>query len=363
MWFTFCVFLVSRHCKYWYCCTVKAWERVCLGRTLDVVFADNAARVCRSWRWNFSREGDGSNVTRWLEAASELSCTFQRESCSSVFRQVCHHSVLSFAAMYSTVYSTFSALMLLVGRQEGHPACKKAEWWCAGVVICLDRGADLHMAQLMPLPLTVSCYSKIQIGFTFLVPAHLGSPRKGPLNGCACARARARARACVRVCVRACVYSTVWMCCCWCTSRCDSVLLRLRPFNGLFSRTTWVNQYQKGKTSLNLIEARDDGVMGCSGIGWSICKQSAPRSRQITTPTPHRVLQYKLRFYAIMIINVCDKLVSWHSGRTSVSDWWTFPVLRSTCSWWVTTNVGKPSATGQPTRTTQPFILSGSINE
>jgi len=44
------------------------------------------------------------------------------------------------------------------------------------VVICLERGADLHMAQLMPLPLTVSCSSKIQIGFTFLVPAHPGSP-------------------------------------------------------------------------------------------------------------------------------------------------------------------------------------------
>ena len=44
------------------------------------------------------------------------------------------------------------------------------------MVICLKRGADLYMAQLMPLPLTVSCFSKIQIGFTFLVPAHLGSP-------------------------------------------------------------------------------------------------------------------------------------------------------------------------------------------
>ena len=44
------------------------------------------------------------------------------------------------------------------------------------MVICLERGADLHMAQPMPLPLTVSCFSKIQIGFTFLVPAHLGSP-------------------------------------------------------------------------------------------------------------------------------------------------------------------------------------------
>ena len=46
------------------------------------------------------------------------------------------------------------------------------------MVICLERGADLPMAQLMPLPLTVSCFSKIQIGFTFLVPAHLGIPGK-----------------------------------------------------------------------------------------------------------------------------------------------------------------------------------------
>jgi len=77
-------------------------------------------------------------------------------------------------------------LTLLVGWQEEHPACKKTEWWGVGVVICLERGADLHMAQLMPLPLTVSCLSKIQIGFTYLVPAHLSNPRKGPLNGCVC---------------------------------------------------------------------------------------------------------------------------------------------------------------------------------
>ena len=73
---------------------------------------------------------------------------------------------------------SFSALMLLVGRQEGHPACKKLSKLGAGVVICLERGADLHMAQLMPLPLTVSCFSKIQIDFTFLVPADLGGPGK-----------------------------------------------------------------------------------------------------------------------------------------------------------------------------------------
>jgi len=60
------------------------------------------------------------------------------------------------------------------------------------MVICLERGADLHIAQL--LPLTVSCFSKIQIGFTFLVPAHLGSPGQ-----------RAVKRVCVCVCVCVCV--------------------------------------------------------------------------------------------------------------------------------------------------------------
>jgi len=56
------------------------------------------------------------------------------------------------------------------------------------VVSCLERRTDLHVAQLMPLPFTVSCFSKIQIGFTFLVPAHQGSPGE---------RAAKRARACV----------------------------------------------------------------------------------------------------------------------------------------------------------------------
>ena len=74
----------------------------------------------------------------------------------------------------------------------------KNEWWGAGVVICLERGADLHMAQLMPL--TVSCFSKVQIGFTFLVPAHPGSPGQ---------RAVKRVCVCVCVCVRACVRACV----------------------------------------------------------------------------------------------------------------------------------------------------------
>ena len=78
------------------------------------------------------------------------------------------------------------------------------------MVICLELGADLHMAQLLPLSLTVSCFSKIQVGFTFLVPAHLGTP--------------------------------------------GHTHTRL---TALFFETTRVSRYQKGKTNLDFKEARD----------------------------------------------------------------------------------------------------------
>jgi len=78
--------------------------------------------------------------------------------------------------------SAFSALTLLVRQQEGHPACKKTEWWGAGAVICQEQAADLHTAQLMPLPLTVSCFSKIQIGLPFWYWLTWVVPDKGPLN-------------------------------------------------------------------------------------------------------------------------------------------------------------------------------------
>jgi len=67
------------------------------------------------------------------------------------------------------------------------------------MVSCLEQGADLHMAQLMPLPLTVSCFSKIQIGFAFLVPAHPGSPGQ---------------RAVKRVCVCNCQKQSIFVCSC-----------------------------------------------------------------------------------------------------------------------------------------------------
>ena len=92
---------------------------------------------------------------------------------------------------FAVVSCAFSALTLLVGWYEGHPACKKLSVRCwrgyLSGAIC-----RLAYAQLMPLPLTVFCFSKIQIGFTFLVPAHPGSPGK---------RAVKRACVCVGVCI------------------------------------------------------------------------------------------------------------------------------------------------------------------
>jgi len=65
-----------------------------------------------------------------------------------------------------------------LGGRKGIRPIKNLKRRGTGMVICLERDADLHMAQLMPLPLTISCFSKMQIGFTFLVLSHPGSPRK-----------------------------------------------------------------------------------------------------------------------------------------------------------------------------------------
>jgi len=74
-----------------------------------------------------------------------------------------------------------------LGGRKGIRPIKNLVWWGTGMVICLERDADLHMAQLMPLLLTVSCFSKIQIGFTFLVPAYPGGPgKRAVIRGCVC---------------------------------------------------------------------------------------------------------------------------------------------------------------------------------
>ena len=94
------------------------------------------------------------------------------------------HAAWYFIEVVEPAYS-FSALTLLVGRQEGHPVCKK-EWWGTGVVICLERGADLHMAQLMPLHSLslASVKSRLVLPFWYWLTRVV--PEQGPLNGCVC---------------------------------------------------------------------------------------------------------------------------------------------------------------------------------
>jgi len=79
------------------------------------------------------------------------------------------------------VRNTFTFLVIIDAVTDIHN-----EWWGAGMVTCLELGADLHMAQLMPLPLTVSCFSKIQIGFVFWYRLTQVVLEKGPLNGFVC---------------------------------------------------------------------------------------------------------------------------------------------------------------------------------
>ena len=76
-------------------------------------------------------------------------------------------------------------MTLLVGRQEKHPAHNNLS---GGVLawLCLERGANFHMAQMMTLPLNVSSFNKIQIAFTFLVLAYLVSPGKGAVKWVCC---------------------------------------------------------------------------------------------------------------------------------------------------------------------------------
>ena len=112
------------------------------------------------------------------------------------------------------------------------------------MVICLERDADLHMAQLMPLPLTVSCFSRIQIGFTFLVPAHPGSPQwRIAKNGGGYTQTG--------------VAKGLKVPCLFITEVSIHTHTHTHPFNGPFSGTTRVGRYQKGKTNLDFTEARD----------------------------------------------------------------------------------------------------------
>ena len=95
-----------------------------------------------------------------------------------------------------------------------------------------------------------------------------------------------------------------------------------------------------------------------TGACWliaSVVSRQTGKPELVTHDCTHRLLEWPFSTWL--------QVIWWRdTGTISVCDRQTFPVLRSTCNWWVTTYVGKPSATGQPIRPTQPFIISRSIN-
>jgi len=106
-------------------------------------------------------------------------------SCSE-FELSCHKtSIINFISFMASCLPSVLWRCWLGGRKGIRPV--KTEWWDAGMVICPRRGADLHTAQLMPLPLTVSCFSKIQIGSGTSSPKYPGkSPEVHKTDVCGC---------------------------------------------------------------------------------------------------------------------------------------------------------------------------------
>jgi len=110
----------------------------------------------------------------------------------------------------------------------------------------------LHMAQLMPLPLTVSCFSKIQIGFTFLVSAHSGSPRKRAIK---------------------------WVCVCVCLAMYDCSPLQPSPYIKFTNSTDCGQMY--GHTETDPAEAECTVDRARAEEHWSYAGNDDDRVKQI----------------------------------------------------------------------------------
>ena len=125
----------------------------------------------------WSSEGPAHAVSSWWSAvSSSLSPSMSLDHWPHCYRFMLH----TFFHPVIIPLFAFSALTLLVGRQEGHLACKKnMEWWGADMVICLERGADdLHMVQLMPLPPHHLLLLQNPEWFILLVTAYPDCPEK-----------------------------------------------------------------------------------------------------------------------------------------------------------------------------------------
>ena len=212
--------------------------------------------------WPVGAEWDHIDEARWHICAGVLSL--------AALPSLLLPHVHGHRRVRSATWPRLSACLPHIRRWVCHPLLTWIiiEWWGAGVVVCLERGENLRMAQLMPLPLTISCFSKIEIGFTFLVPAHPGSPGK-----------RAVKRVCMSVCV---MTHFVFVVCRDLTWRWK--LLQLHTFNGPLSGTARVSRYQKGKTNLDFTKARDSEWQWYQLGHMQVCISLQTENRASTPP-------------------------------------------------------------------------------
>ena len=168
-------FFATADCKCWHCLLADYSAMSIEMRPKASVVPGKCGRIMEFSLLGTKVPGENVPDTFALWNFRSLELSLQRAKFSRVF--------LFILLMFSVLW--------LGGRKGIQPV--KTEWWSAGVVVCLEQGADLHMAQMMPLPLTVSCFSEIQIGFTFLVPAHPGSPGQRTVKHvCCCLHCRWR---------------------------------------------------------------------------------------------------------------------------------------------------------------------------
>ena len=142
----------------------------------------------RHWWWWWCRVTTGwARHSRGLFRVSQLCCCHSRnvQWFAIRTRQNLRGGLPTLSGFGALIDLSFSVSMMF-GRREGNPACKTAEWWGVGIVICLERGADLHMVQLMPLPLTACCFSKSRLFLPFWYLHTWVVSDEGPLNGCRC---------------------------------------------------------------------------------------------------------------------------------------------------------------------------------
>jgi len=157
------------------CCCCRFWcYRSCVRAVASAwccVVDWQASVILSSHRWQNNGAGIITDQSVWCMDDTTTFC-WKKWICSLMY--------------------AFSALTLLVGWQEGHLACKRTARWDAGMVMCLGQDADLLVAQLMPLPLTISCSSKSRLVLPFwcrltqVVPDKIQESRKMVVCVCEC---------------------------------------------------------------------------------------------------------------------------------------------------------------------------------